>query len=280
DWGRGPAARAVPGSEAAAQALAQLVTEEEDPQVLPGLLRAAGNYRSPAIAAAVEDRLVAGLGYLAQMAAYETLGAQRDAAPFDLLATAAATDGYGGFAQSGALRALAATRRKEALAALVAAAAPGATSNRARPAAVGALGALGKVLDGRGREAAVEALVDGLRDESPRVRQAAVAALKTLEDPRGIPSLLVYRAGRPAQEQVAVDRAVAALRAGSKPRAGEREKDLEELHVELRKLKTAVGRLEARVNKDAGHGKGTGGSGEAPSATGEEGAPGDATGEE
>ncbi len=268
------------GSEAAAQALAQLVTEEQDPQVLPGLLRAAGKYRSRAIAAAVEDRLATGLGYLAQMAAYEALGAQRDMAPFELLASAAATDGYGGFAQSGALRALAATRRKEALAALVAAAAPGATSNRARPAAVGALGDFGKVLDGRGREVAAETIIDRLRDESPRVRQAAVAALKSLEDARGIPSLLAYREGRPAQEQVAVDRAVAALRAGAKPRAKEREKDLEELHVELRKLKTAVGRLEARVNKDAGHGEGTGGSGEVPGSTGEAGAPGDPRGEE
>ncbi len=241
------------GAEAAVEGLAAMVLHEHDPRALASVLRAAAGYRDPRIAAAVEARLAGGLPYHATAAAYEALGAQRDGAPIDTLVAAAGTEGYGGFAQAGAFRGLAASRHEDALPLLLDHVGYGATSERSRPAAVAALADIGRVQADKGtRELVVETLVDLLRDPNRRVRSAAVAGLETLRATEAVAALTAYRAPLARQEQVAVDRAVAGIRAGAEPRPAVAEKTVEDLQARLRKLTDRVGDLEARLGLDDG----------------------------
>jgi len=249
-WGvrlRHAEALARAGTQAAVEALAALVRHEQHPLVLEGLLRQAGRLRAPEIREAIQARLDDGLGlYRATQAAYEALGAQRDDAPYDRLVEAAGIDDRYGIEQSGALRALAGTRREEAAGVLAARTPWGATSNRARPDAVLALGVLAARLERRPREKARERLADLLRDPTARVRQAAVTGLRVLGDAEGIGPLVAYRQGLSDQEKVFVDRAVQALRDASRPRAAALEKQLGEVREELRRLEGRLTTLEGR----------------------------------
>lgn len=238
------------GSEAAIETIADLVRQETDPLVLEPLIRAAGKFRDPGVRSAIEGRLASGIPYRATAAAYEALGAQREEAPLETLAAAAAVPGYGGHAQGGAFHGLAATRREEALPLLMERVAYGATSSRARPAAVAALGEIGKLEEKRARERIVERLTDLLRDPSRGVRSAAVGALQTIGAREAIGALSAYQAPLPTQEQVRIDRALQAIRKGEEPKVAALEKQVEELREQLRKLQDSIGRLEARTNGD------------------------------
>jgi hypothetical protein len=215
--------------------------------VLEGLIRAAGRFREPRVRSAIQERLAQGLPYRATQAAYEALGAQREDAPFSLLADAARVEGYGGIAQAGAFRALAATRREEAVALLLERVPYGATSRRSRPAAVSALAEAGRYQEKRARERIVERLVDLLRDPTHRIRTAAVAGLQTLQAREAAGALEAYRAPLPAQEQVRVERALQAARTGEDPKVTGLEKQVNELQEKLRKLQDTVQGLEARI---------------------------------
>jgi aminopeptidase N len=250
-------ALAEAGTQAAIDSLAGLVASENDPMVLESLIRAAGRFRDAGMRRAVEERLGRGLPYRATQAAYEALGAQREDAPFELLAEAAARDGFGGLAQAGALRALAATRRGEAIPLLLERVGYGATSNRARPAAVGALADIGKNAEKTIRERIVERLIDLLRDPNARVRNTAVAALQTVRASEAVSALESFRAPLPAQEQVRVERAIQAMQGGDDPKVSALEKQVEELRDQLRKLQDTVQHLEARG--EAGNGSPSGG---------------------
>lgn len=242
-------------SEAAVEALAALLAVETDPRVLAPLMRAAGTYRDPRIIAAVEARLAEGLPYHATAAAYEALGAQRDQAPFELLTAAADVEGFGGIAQAGAFRALAASRHDDAIPILLERVAFGVTSNRARPAAVAALGQIGRVQSDKDtREEVVEQLTDLLRDPNQRVRSAAVGALQAMQAGEAIGALRSYGAPLSKQEQVRVDRAIAAIRSGGEPKPVAAEKELDELRDKLRKLGDTVQKLDARLKAQEGRG--------------------------
>ena len=164
---------------AAVEGLVVMVQREQDPLVLPELFHAAAKVRATALRDAILARLeTGGLGYYATQAAYEALGAQREAAPYDLLAAAARQPSFNGVVQAGALRGLAATRRKEAVDVLLRMRRGyGGASIYARPAAVAALGALGPNLEKRERERVIEALLDLLRDPAHQVALAAVHSL-------------------------------------------------------------------------------------------------------
>jgi len=236
------------GSEAAVEALVALVGQEQDPRALAPLIRAAGQYRDARVAAAIEARLAEGLPYHATAAAYEALGAQRDQAPFERLVAAAEVESFGGIAQAGAFRALAATRNDDAVPLLMEHVAYGVTSNRSRPAAVMALAQIGRLQSDKGtREQIVEALTDLLRDPVERVRGAAVAGLETMRAAEAVGALEAYKGQLSVQEQVRVQRAIATARKGpdTKPDAGERQ--IDELREKLRKLADTVEKLEARV---------------------------------
>ncbi len=249
-WGvrvRFAEALAKAGTQAAVEALAALVRHEQDGMVLEPLLRQVAKLRAPELKEAVEERLDDGIAmFRATQAAYEALGAQREDAPYERLAEAANVDDRYGFEQSGAFRALAGTRREEALEPLLGHVAYGRTSNRARPAALTALGTLGAGLERRPRERVRDRLVDLLRDPVDRVSQAAAAGLRILGDPSAIPALEAYRRTLSVQESVAVRRQIAGIRARAKPKEPAKDKQMDELREQLRKLEDRLGRLEAQ----------------------------------
>jgi len=249
-WGvRVEMARALAeaGSQAAVEGLLQMLDTEREPTVLEPLIRSLGKFRDERIREALQARLSSGLPYRATQAAYEALGAQRDEAPFEPLEAAAKEDGFGGIAQSGALRALAATRREEAVPILLDAVDYGALSPQCRPAAVSALADIGRIQERGLRERVVERLIDLLRDPDRRVRSAAVGALQTMQARNAASALEAYRAPLSTQEQVRVDKALQAVRRGEDGRVPGLEKQVEELQDKIRKLQDTVQRLEARV---------------------------------
>jgi aminopeptidase N len=239
---------------AAIAGLAGLLAVEQDGRVLVALLRAAGRYRDPELSTAVRRRLVAGLGPSATEAAYLALGAQREQAPFDLLAAAATRVTRDGRAQSGALRGLAATRREAAVKPLLTAAERGGSPNRVRPAAIAGLAEIGKGQERAQRERLAETLTDLLRDPWPPVQWAVAEALAVLAAPAAMPALEAFARPLSTQEQAHVERLVAALREEDKLDGSDLKKQVEELREKLRKLEeqvqTTAARLEAVPNRD------------------------------
>jgi aminopeptidase N len=271
-WGvRREFARALgeANSEAAIAGLAEVIAWERDPMVLPRLFASASRYRDARIREAIVARLevgehpepVEGLhpepvaigGYaeglcpLATQVAYEALGAQRQEAPFELLADAARQEGYNGVAQQGALRGLGATRRPEALNLLLERAAYGATSNRARPAAVAALADIGQGLEKASRERVVEKLTDLLRDPWDAVRRAAARGLRTAKAPEAIEALEAFGRGLAHQERVEVERLIASLRDEDKLDGSALKKQIEELREKVRKLEDGLQKMQTRL---------------------------------
>jgi HEAT repeat protein len=213
--------------------------------VIPDLIAAAGRYRDERVRAALRSRVDDRLGYFATEAAYAALGAQRDAAPLNLLLNAAREPSFNGIAQSGALRGLAASRRPEAVEALLQRVRYGATSDYVRPAAVTALGEIGRGLELHARERVLEALLDLLRDPFYRVTMAAARALGVLGDPGAIPALEAFARTRVTQETAVVERVIASLRGQDKMDGSALQKRVETLSERLRKLEDEVQRLQA-----------------------------------
>jgi aminopeptidase N len=236
-------------SEAAIGALADLIGDHDDPWSLPSLLGAAGSYRDPRLKAALEARLDRGLLPRAAAAAYESLGAQREDAPFSRLVEASAEPGMGGFRQSGALGGLARTRRLEALDVLIDRLPYGKCELRARPAAARALGALAATLDRRPRERAIEALVDVLRDPDHVMRIAGADGLAAARASEALEALEAFRATVSAQERSRVDRIIDAIRKSGRRDREKADRELDELREKVRKLDDTLQRLEARLQK-------------------------------
>ncbi len=246
--------------QVAVDGLAGLLASEIDPMVLVWLIRAAGRIRDAGIRAALLARVEAGqLGYLAQGAAYEALGAQRSDAPFELLLAAAQRDAFGGYAQGGAFGGLAASRQEGALDALLDGVVVGAVSNNARPAAVGALGRLTKGLERQERARGVEGLVDRLRDPNYRVRITAARALAAAGAVEASQALDAFGDGLPVQERSMVNRLLHGVREQARAKApkAETSKELEELKTALRALEERLQKVESRGNEamtPGGHG--------------------------
>ncbi|MFV8755712.1 M1 family aminopeptidase [Nannocystaceae bacterium ST9] len=238
------------GSTAAIAALIHAIDHEQDHRVLEGLLRAGMEIRDAGLAAAVESRLGRGLPHRAAMVAWELLGAQREAAPFEAIAAASGRASYNGFAQSGALRALASTRDDRALDVLLERTRIEDVSDRARPAAVASLGQLARRLDKRPRERAIERLIDLLRDPTERVRQTAVHALASARAVDAIAELEGYRGRVSVQEAVGVAGVIAELRKGEEPRIAAAEKELEDLREKLRKLEGRIETLDGKAGSE------------------------------
>ena len=248
------AAFADAGTQAAIEALAELIGDEQDGMVLEALIRSAGSIRAAEIRTAIEARLDAGIGlYRATLAAHHALGAQRGDAPMKRLKDAAAKshDPYG-LGRASAFRALAATRNEDAIDVLTAHTAPGTCSNRSRGAAVTSLGAAGRWLEPHRRAAIGEQLEDLLRDPIDRIRGAAAAGLMALGEPSAIGPLETYKGSLSDQEAADIDRMVASLRAAAcakQPAA--KDEAMDELRKTVRKLEDSLERLSARV--DAAH---------------------------
>ncbi|HEU4582353.1 MAG TPA: M1 family aminopeptidase [Polyangiaceae bacterium] len=232
-------------SEAALEALLAIAEEHEHPRSLGAVFRALGKYRDPRVTDVLIARLDRGLPYRATEAAYEALGAQRAAAPFDRLLAAAQQPGFGGFAQSGALRALGATRRAAALEPLMRALSPGEVPRRVRHAAADGLGALAATLADRPRERAIEALSDALRDPLPKVQLSAARALGHARAREAEPALEALAQRLARQDQVKVLRVLRGLRNLDQEPA--RSQELDQLQERVRKLALEVDELKARA---------------------------------
>jgi aminopeptidase N len=236
------------GVDAALETLVERCLLEQDPRVLASVMRAIGRYRDPLVLEAVQARLdLDDLPYQAHAAALEALGAGRDEAPVDLLLEAAGREGFGGIVQAGAFRALAASRLPEALTALEEYVGYGASSNRSRPAAVSALADLGHRQERGARERVTDTLVDLLRDPNRRVAWTAARGLGVMEATSALPALEAFGAPFCRQEQVAVARITADIRAAASAKPGGKDDALDSLRNQLRKLMDRVEKLEARL---------------------------------
>jgi aminopeptidase N len=235
------------GSEAAVAGLAELVTTENDPMVMPALMRAAGKYRDARLAAALTERLRAGLPDLARQAAYTALGAQRGLADVELLAAASRQPSANGFAQAGALAGLAATRRPAALENLLQSVYYGTTAFYARSQAVSALADLGQGQERGGREQVIDKLSDLLRDPHRGVQAAAASGLATVKAVEASAAMESYARSLAHQERVAVERTLASLRSEDKLDGSALKKQVDDLTDKVRKLEDQVQRLLARV---------------------------------
>ncbi len=240
------------GTAAAVAALVRIVAAEADPRVLAAVMNAAGAVRDGALAAAVQDRLAAGLPPMAAAAAYRALGAQREAAPIDVLLAGSRTVRIAGHTQGGALAGLAATRADAAFAPLLEATFPGRTPEDARFHAVAALAdwAASRPRDGRERTQVVERLEDLLRDPSDRVQSAAARGLAALG--AGAAAIERYRASQPTQDHFVVDRLLGQARRGGDERVAGLERQLDGLRTDLRRLQGALETLQAQAAPAAG----------------------------
>ncbi|MCC6458589.1 MAG: hypothetical protein IT328_26810 [Caldilineaceae bacterium] len=238
----------------AIEGLAQLIRSENEPRVVVSLLRAAANYRSPAISAAIQARLQTTLGPASLQAAYIALGNQRDQAPFDLLVHASSRSSLDGRAQSGAFEALGATRNAEAIPLLMTYASYGNSPNRARPAAARALATAAKNLERSQRAPIVEALTDLLRDPWQSVSLAAARGLGNLGEASAISALEAFGRSLSTQDQAAVNRIIDDLRAQDKVDGSAQQKQIDDLRDKVRtleqQLQTLTARLEETVNID------------------------------
>lgn len=254
-WGvrvRFAQALARTGSQAAVDALADLLGTEEDPMVLEHLVRAAGAFRDAGVREALEARLDAGIPFpRARLAALDALGKQRTNAPFDRLLDAAQQPGdrYG-LTRMGGLFGLAETRDERALEVLTEATRCGGASNRVRPAAAQALGLLARHLPRPARERASECLVDLLRDPIDRVRAGAVVGISQLGPHAPAGALEAYKATLSEQEGVTLDRTLSRIRQARAAEPGGKDKRVEDLQDLVRKLSDRLDKLEARHAAD------------------------------
>jgi len=233
-------------SEAAITGLVEIIGSEQDPMVLATVFRAAGNYRDQRIREAIAARLEQGLPYFATQAAYQTMGAQRQEASWEVLVNGIQQDSFNGIPQSGAFAGLAATRRVEAIDLLMERVPYGATSNRARPAAILALADIGKGQEKATRERIAEKLIDLLRDPWDKAGNAAASGLKILKAPEAISALESFGRNRSYQEQMEVERLISSLRSEDKVDGSALKKQVEDLREKIRKLEDQLQKLEAK----------------------------------
>lgn len=229
----------------AVKALAHLVEAEKDPMVIGQVMTRVRGLQEKHVFTSVEARLQANdLPYWAAKDAWWQLGFKREDANLEQLHTAALTDGWAGIAQSGAIEALAESRKVEAVAMLMECAQYGKTIHRNRASAIRALGRLGTYLEKRDREKVVEFVTAALRDPSRFVKRAAVDALATLKVRAAAPAIEAYAKTLSHQEAVGISHVLDSLRAPEDKKVSALEHDLEELRKTARKLEERLAKLE------------------------------------
>jgi aminopeptidase N len=237
-------------TEAAIAGLESLIKKEEEPLVLPTVFRCAGKFRDPGLRDAIALRLGGNLAPVAQQAAYEAMGAQRNDALWDVLVQGSQEVGYNGISQSGAFKGLGATRREEAVDLLLEQIDYGIHSNRVRPAIVSALADIGQGLERMKREQVVETLSDLLRDPWRDVRWQAASGLRKMNAPQAIPTLEAFRRSVSQQEQVYIEQLIESLRNADKIDGSAMKKQVEDLRDKVRKLEDQLQKVEARLNQE------------------------------
>ena len=248
-------AHAVGGlqTQQAVELIAKWVASEMNPMTQHALFPAAGKFRDSAICDALTARVEAGgLTPRAAAAAYESLGKQRDNAPVDLLIEAAKNPvDAAGFAQSGALKGLAASRNETANHHLRDALPYGTIPQKVRPHAARAFAAANALKRGAPRSESIETLVDLLRDPSDRVRSGAIDGLVTLGASSARGAIHSSATALSNQEQVEVRRKLTRLSNADPDRTRALEKSVESLTEQLRKLQSVVDGLSATAKADS-----------------------------
>lgn len=219
---------------AAAGLLAERILAEASPRAMGALMLAAASHRDERLVAA----LVEWLGrparpWIATQQALAALGAQRGDAQVERLAAYLGLESPGDRLRQGALAGLGATRSLRALPWIH----PWLVEGRppVRRAAVAALAEAVRWAERGPREQALEALLDRLRDEDLSVRKAAALALSALGEARAAAAIEAMALTVPVQDQAAMRRLAAGLRAGD-PGSAALEKRIEALEARLRKL--------------------------------------------
>ena len=226
--------------------LLALLESEQDPMVLPHLLRAIASYKDPVVRSPITSLLKRkDLGYHAQADAYKALGALGQDAPLELLQKAALTPAYSHFAQAGALEALALSRQPQALETLTAALDPAtALPHATRAAAARALGLLAIFLPPAPRAQALDRLTRALRDPQHTVRDAAAKGLLRAGATQARPQLEAYKSTLPHQDQVLLQAELKKLKAPQDSVAAALEAKVDSLQRTLRDLAERFDRLE------------------------------------
>jgi aminopeptidase N len=231
--------------DAAVEALCELVGHEHDGMVCETTIRCCGHFRAPRVREALGRFIESDVNlYRARAAAWEMLGVQRDEMPLGKLLEAADKTTPLGVEQGGAFRALAESRRPEALKPLLDASRWGASPNESRHWAAMSIGTLAKFLEKADRERGVERLRDLLRDDDGRVRRMAVMGLRAANASEALDALESYGRGLSEQEQTGIKRTATAIRHAASAKPGGPDKQLDELRDTIRKLNERIEKLE------------------------------------
>ena len=228
----------------AKEALLAIAEGHEEPKSLAAVIRALGQYRDPRICTLLAQRLDRGLPPRAAEVAHEVLGRQREAAPIQRLVAASNRPSSTSFAQSGALRGLAASRSAEALEALLAD--PQKKPLEVRPAVAEALGEVAPTLDKRDAEKVEEKLLDLLSDPLFRVRQAAANALCAAGATQHLAALRAHQRTLAHQDAVTLGRSIDQM---LRTKSSYKKLELRLIEVEdrLQKAQAQLGKLQPKT---------------------------------
>ncbi len=235
-------------TRAGVAALPQLVLNEEDPRALEKVILAVRGLREPEILQALLDRAKDDLPPRARRALYDVLGGFHEDAPLDLLIEASKTEGYHGYAQSGALLGLGQASPKYAHKHIRKRTKPGKIAFRARAAAVTALGRAGLLTDSKkARRRIVNTLCDRMRDPNERVQLAAARALAAMKATESITEVEKYANTLAHQDTVTVMKLVDGLRKEARKKAADKNVEVAKLRSEVKALRETVDLLKARI---------------------------------
>ena len=244
------------GTDDAIAALADLIKSENDPLVMDIAFALGRSYTDKRLADALSSRAADKIPPMCKHHLYESIGAQKDQVSFDVLKKGASEVDAHGLIRMGALRAMGASRHEGALDELLKASVYGAPSERTRGAAAAGLGKLAPVLKKGDREKAVARIREMLRDPQDFVRWTAGTSLQLAEAYEAVGDLESFRMTVPLQQQVGVEKIIAALSKGAEPKVASLEKQLEEITDKWRKLDVRLQNIEnksdvkAKVAKD------------------------------
>ena len=243
------------GTRGAANALADLLLRESDPQVMGTLTLAAGQMREPSL----EDALREWLGrparpYIAAANAFTSLGAQRgDMAANEALLLAGVEDtSLHGLRRRGALQGLAAQRTRAGREVLMTRMSYGADSHYVRGIAAEAFGQSARYGDAAEREDAVGRLTDLTRDPDYKVRMAAVRGLAALGEASGRRGIAAVESTLATQDVPRVRRAGLRLAGSGKATpTAKATKRAEAMEDQIRELRHRLDALESGATSPA-----------------------------
>ncbi len=211
------------------------------PKVARAAAGALGNFRDPAVAAALIEAASRHASFFVRAAALAALGKTRDARAFDVLATAVEATTWNGTVEAGAIHGLAELADARAMPLIVDACQPQ-RGEGLRRAAVTALGRAGALIEEE-RARVVDELEKRLDDPSFLVALDSILAAESLSDARLLPALdrIAQQAVDGRMRRDAMEAAMRIRQAAKVPAQvkGLRE-DIDELREDQRRLQEKI----------------------------------------